>query len=336
MSCLGSGVACTVSPVKAHCGRLLLCGGHLGAAPVASALGLLLDRALGEPPDPVHPVVALGRGLGRLERHSYASSRLAGVAHLGLALASTGGMAVLGRRTLGPFVATTVSVATASAGTMLGNVALGVANDLQAGDLEAARGSLRSLVGRDPSTLDEGEIARAVVESVAENTVDAVTATLFWAAVGGSTGIWLHRTVNTLDAMVGHRSDRYRQFGWASARLDDVMNWIPARLSVLAVALGQPRRWRQVITIARRDGHKHPSPNGGMIEAAFAGALDLRLVGANNYGGVIEVRGPLGDGRPPTADDIVRAVKLSKRVAWTSLGLQVFLGWMIRRWPRCR
>ncbi len=297
---------------------------------LASGAGLVADRIVGEPPDPVHPVALLGRGLGQLEARTYAPSRQAGLIHLGISLTVSTGAASVGRRLLGPRAATAVSVATASAGTMLGDVALGVAADLERGDLDAARRSLRSLVGRDPSNLDEEEIARAVVESVAENTVDAVTATLFWASVGGSRAVWAHRCVNTLDAMVGHRSERYRDFGWASARLDDVVNWLPARLSVLAVAAAEPRRWRETIATARRDGHKHPSPNGGMIEAAFAGALGLRLVGANNYDGVVEVRGPLGDGRPPTTGDIARAVKLSRRVAWTALGIQAVLGQVVR------
>lgn len=293
------------------------------APPAALVLGLVYDRLLGEPPDPIHPVALLGRGLTALEARTYADDRSRGVLHLAIGLAA-GAVGAAGlRRVLGPAAATIFSVGTASAGTMLVEVATDVGDRLAADDVEGARTAVRTLVGRDPTALDENEIARAVVESVAENTVDAVTATLFWAAAAGPVGVWVHRCTNTLDAMVGHRSPRYRNFGWASARLDDGLNWLPARLTALAVAIAAPRRAGAVLSTVRRDGRSHPSPNGGMVEAAFAGALGIRLGGTNDYGGRIEVRGTLGDGRAPVPGDIARAVALAYRVSWVTAGLVV-------------
>jgi adenosylcobinamide-phosphate synthase len=188
-----------------------------------------------------------------------------------------------------------------------------VADLLDAGDLAGARQRVTHLVGRDPDSLDADGVARAAVESVAENTCDAVVAPLFWGALAGLPGLLGYRAVNTLDAMVGHRSTRYARFGWASARLDDVANAVPARMTAALTALaapavsGDPVR---ALRTAARDGRKHPSPNAGVSEAAFAGALALRLGGRNVYHGRVELRPVLGDGTTPTAADIRRANRL--------------------------
>jgi adenosylcobinamide-phosphate synthase len=188
---------------------------------------------------------------------------------------------------------------------------------LQSGDLDTARAALPSLCGRDPRGLDEKELARAVVESVAENTSDAVVAPLLWGAAAGLPGFLAYRAINTLDSMVGYRSPVYARFGWASARLDDVVNWAPARLTgvlagILAPVAGgrPPATWRAMC----RYGPRHPSPNAGRCEAAFAGALGVRLGGTNAYGGVAEERPCLGDGRAPELADIARAVRLSRAI----------------------
>ncbi|MDT4943250.1 MAG: adenosylcobinamide-phosphate synthase, partial [Pseudonocardiales bacterium] len=156
-------------------------------------------------------------------------------------------------------------------------------------------------------------VARAVVESVAENTCDAVVAPLFWGAVAGVPGLLGYRAVNTLDAMVGHRSPRHGRFGWAAARLDDLANVVPARLTAGLVALAAPAVGgdaRGALRVAARDGRNHPSPNSGVSEAAFAGALGLRLGGRNAYRNRVEHRPELGDGAPPTVADIGRANRL--------------------------
>jgi adenosylcobinamide-phosphate synthase len=176
--------------------------------------------------------------------------------------------------------------------------------------------------------LDAGGIARAVVESVAENTSDAVVGTLVYGALFGPAGVAAYRAANTLDAMVGHRSPRYAKFGWAAARLDDALGWPAARAGAgLTVLCGRApaRTWR----VLRRDGAAHPSPNAGRMEAAFAGALDLRLGGPLAYGGRAEQRPSLGDGRAPVAADIARANRLSSRVGAAALAASVAV-WSLR------
>jgi adenosylcobinamide-phosphate synthase len=192
-------------------------------------------------------------------------------------------------------------------GRSLRREARALADSLDAGDLADARRRLPNLAGRDPSTLDETELARATVESVAENTSDAEVAPLFWGAVAGLPGLVGYRAVNTLDAMIGHRNDRYAHFGTAAARADDVANVIPS-----------PGRTAWVWF---RDGHRHPSPNAGQCEAAMAGALEIRLGGSNVYFGQAEVRPRLGDGRAPGAGDIHRAARLSATVGASALAL---------------
>jgi adenosylcobinamide-phosphate synthase len=156
-------------------------------------------------------------------------------------------------------------------------------------------------------------LARACVESVAENASDAVVAPLFWGAVAGLPGLLGYRAANTLDAMVGHRSPRYRRFGWAAARLDDVLNWVPARLAGLLTAALGPDLVGSLRAV-RRDARVHPSPNAGVVEAAFAGALGLQFGGVNRYGDEVEDRGRLGSGRPPEPADIARTTALAGRV----------------------
>ncbi|WP_344130473.1 CobD/CbiB family cobalamin biosynthesis protein, partial [Luedemannella flava] len=214
-----------------------------------------------------------------------------------------------------------------------------MADALESRDLVAARRRLPHLCGRDPAGLDTGALARATVESVAENTSDAVVGPLVWGAVAGLPGLVGYRAVNTLDAMVGHRGPRYGRFGTASARADDAANLVPSRVTAaLTVAeslaeAGWPtnpeRTWW-------RDGHRHPSPNSGQCEAAAAGALGVRLGGRNVYAGRVEERPTLGDGRPPAVADIRRAARLSGLVGAGAAGLAVatLLTRAVLRWRR--
>ena len=219
-------------------------------------------------------------------------------------------------------------------GRSLGREASTLQGQLESGDLAAARVQLTHLVGRDTSQLDEGEIARATLESLAENTSDAVVAPLVWGAVGGIPGLLGYRAANTLDAMVGHRSPRYERFGWTSARLDDVLNLPGSRLSAaLATALaptvgGRPRA---AIGAWRRDARHHPSPNAGPVEAAFAGALNIQLGGVNTYAGRVEDRHTLGDGRAPSVTDLGRGATLARRVGLGALAVSVALAITARR-----
>jgi adenosylcobinamide-phosphate synthase len=191
-------------------------------------------------------------------------------------------------------------------------------------DLEGARRLLPSLCGRDPATLDAAGLTRATVESVAENTSDAQVAPLLWAAAGGVPAVLGYRAVNTLDAMVGHRSPQYARFGWAAARLDDAANYFAARVTAVLTVMcapvvgGSPLR---ALAAWRRDAGRHPSPNAGVVEAAFAGALGVRLGGPTQYHYELQIRPALGDGLPPTVADVRRAVRLSRAVQAATLVL---------------
>ena len=292
--------------------------------PLAAGLvaGVALDALLGDPRRG-HPVAAFGRAAAALEARDYADSRRRGAAHTAACvLAVTAPAVFLHRGTRGrpPWQATSAALAVwaVTGARSLHSEAERAWFSLQRRDLASARQILPSLCGRDPSDLDAIEIARAVIESVAENTSDAVVAPLLWGAVAGIPGLAAYRAVNTLDAMIGHRSARYLRFGWASARLDDVVNWIPARVTAALTAACAPLVTRAspvaVWRITHRDGGRHPSPNAGRCEAAFAAALGVRLGGTNVYGGMSETRPDLGDGRVPELDDIRRAVALSRAV----------------------
>lgn len=284
------------------------------------AVGLLAgtaaDALLGDPRRG-HPVAAFGSLADHLEQHMYADDRNAGIAYTAACVGGAVAAGALVEQTLGGRSGYPLAVAAATwtvlGGTSLRREATAVHEQLQAGQLNKARRQVRSLVGRDVSNADDSEIARATVESVAENLSDAVVAPLVWGALGGVPGLLGYRAVNTLDAMVGHRSPRYGRFGWAAARLDDVVNVVPARLTALLAALlsGRPR---EVFAVVRRDAGKHPSPNAGWCESAFAGALEIRLGGTNVYDGRVEHRPVMGDGKPAAPADIVRANVLAKRV----------------------
>jgi adenosylcobinamide-phosphate synthase len=279
----------------------------LAARALGAAGGILADAVLGEPPDRLHPVGRFGSAMVGLERRMWADDRARGAAYAGTGVLAAGVVGLLVRSTA---VATGVAVA----GRMLGEEAGKVAVPLMAGDLDAARAQLPALVGRRAAGLDATEVARATIESVAENTVDAVVAPVLWAVVAGAPGTLAYRAVNTLDAMVGHHTERYERFGWASARLDDLMNWVPARITAALIGLVRPASAREVLRIVRRDAPPHPSPNSGVAEAAFAAALGIRLGGVNRYGDRVENRGTLGDGRPAEAADIAESVRLLRDV----------------------
>jgi adenosylcobinamide-phosphate synthase len=275
--------------------------------PLGAAAGLALDRLLPEPPGTVHPVVLFGAVMTGLERRLHRDAKAAGFVHAlaGVALGLGAGAVVR---------STALATSSAVAGRALVATAGDVGRSLQVDDVERARELLPALVGRDPGGLGRDEIARAVVESVAENTVDAVVAPAFWGSVAGAPGALGYRGVNTLDSMVGHRSTRYANYGWASARLDDALAWLPARLTAALVALVRPRAARAVWLAVRHQAPAHPSPNAGVAEAAFAAALGLRLGGTNRYGDRVEERVALGTGRPAGVDDIGAAIRLSNDV----------------------
>ena len=304
----------------------------------ADALGLLagvaLDAVFGDPRRG-HPVAGFGRFAMAVQKHTYADSRRAGAVFTGLCVGLPVTVAVLAQRATrrrpvlrGVLVAGTTWAVLG--GRSLRREGAYLAGALERGDIAAARTRLPHLCGRDPSRLSEPELARAAVESIAENSSDAEVAPLIWGALAGLPGLVGYRAINTLDAMVGHRSPRYARFGTASARLDDVANLVPSRLTAGLTALaaplvgGSPSR---SVLMWRRDGRAHPSPNSGQCEAAFAGALGVRLGGTNVYAGRTERRPELGDGPPPGAADIRRAGRLSAAVGLATAILAVLLRW---------
>jgi adenosylcobinamide-phosphate synthase len=294
------------------------CGGR--AAGIAA--GYFADLLLGDP-QRGHPVALFGSGAAALEELTYADSRRAGLLHTGMLLGSLGVFGIAVERVAhlrGPgwtAAGTAAAAFVAIGGTSLGRTGHQMAGLLESGDLAGARLLLPSLCGRDPAALDAAGLARAALESVAENTSDAHVAPVLWAAVGGVPAVLVYRGANTLDAMIGNKSPRYARFGWAAARFDDAANFVAARMTALLVAVCAPlvggspagalRAWR-------RDAARHPSPNAGVVESAFAGALGVRLGGPTQYAHELEIRPTLGDGRAPEVADLARAVWLSRIV----------------------
>lgn len=294
-------------------------------------LGHLTDVAVADPARG-HPVAGFGWCAAALERLTYRDSKVAGVLHVGMLL---GGLGVLGAAAErgargGPALAAVTAAATwvTLGGATLARTGTRMADLLDAGDVEGARALLPSLCGRDPAALDADGLARAALESVAENTSDAHVAPLLWASVAGVPGVLMYRGVNTLDAMIGNKSPRYTRFGWAAARLDDIANYVAARLAGALVvacaplvggsAAGAVRAWR-------RDAARHPSPNAGVVEATFAGALGVRLGGPTQYRHELEIRPTLGDGLVPGIEDLRRSVRLSRVVQAAAAGAAVGL-----------
>jgi adenosylcobinamide-phosphate synthase len=280
---------------------------------VGVLVGYLADLALGDPKRG-HPVSVFGQAAARLERFTYRDSRIAGALHVGLLV---GALGLLGSALQGSIAATAAATWISLGGTSLARTGVSMAELLERGDIDGARRLLPSLCGRDPARLDGAGLTRAALESVAENTSDAEVAPLLWAAVGGVPAVLGYRGINTLDAMIGHRSPRYLRFGWAAARLDDLANFVAARATAALVVICAPlvggspsgavRAWR-------RDAARHPSPNAGVVEAAFAGALGVRLGGPTHYHHEVQIRPTLGDGGQPTVADLRRAVELSRVV----------------------
>jgi adenosylcobinamide-phosphate synthase len=283
-------------------------------------VALLADALIGEPPEATHPIVLMGRAISAFEGLvlAFKGERRLRLAGLFLAAALPMLSFVLARLVLclaPPKLRWLLEVgllSTALSMRGLARSALAVERGLAGSDLEAARTRVGELVGRDTERLPPGEVVRATVESIAENTSDGVVAPMMYGLLLGAPGALAYKAVNTLDSMVGHPQPPYKDLGWAPARLDDLANLLPARLTTLSVAVVSDRHLTTLAS-ARRYGPLTRSPNAGRVEAAFAGALDLRLGGANSYGGVLRQGPVLGSGHPPEATDITRAVSLMRR-----------------------
>lgn len=293
--------------------------------------GYLADLALSDP-ERGHPVALFGRAAAALEGVTYRDAKGAGALHVSLLVGAVTLVGAAASR-WGGLWATAAATWICLGGTSLARTGREMSGLLEGGDVEAGRRLLPSLCGRDPARLDATGLTRAALESVAENTSDAQVAPLLWATVGGAPAVLAYRGVNTLDSMIGHRSPRYLRFGWAAARLDDAANYIPARVTAALVVLCAPlvsgspsgawRAWRA-------DAARHPSPNAGVVEAAFAGALGVRLGGPTQYRHELQIRPTLGDGRPPEVADLRRAVALSRAVQAAAV-LLIALGVRSRR-----
>jgi len=293
---------------------------------------MMVDATFGDPPwlyrRMPHPVVLIGRAIDWLERrllrpdNEAATNRLAGVLLLALVLVVSAGAALAFKLFIGiaqwGWIAEGLVMGALLAQRSLVDHVRAVADGLRQGLTEARR-EVALIVGRDPDRLDAAGVGRAAVESLAENLSDGVVAPLFWGVVAGLPGMLAYKAINTLDSMVGHRNERYREFGWASARLDDLANFAPSRLTGLLLCLvgGTPRH---ALRIMRRDAPRHRSPNAGWPEAAMAAALDLRLAGPRVYAGQTVEDAWMGDGSAEAGPEAIeRAIALAWRVWWLLL-----------------
>lgn len=283
-------------------------------------LALLLDLTIGDPHWLPHPVVAVGHLIRRMDRglrRDWLNQRIAGVFLLLTIVISAAGTTWILLKVLDAllplagWIAAVLVSSTCLAARSLHKESSRVASALLAGDLPTARRYLSYIVGRDTDQLEEPEIWRAVVETVAENTSDGIIAPLFWLTIGGPVAAMAYKAVSTLDSMVGYRNRRYLQMGWASARMDDLLNYIPARISALLLIIAAPLAGCSASGAARitlRDRLKHQSPNSGHPEAAAAGALGVRLGGAASYSGVPSWKEYIGDALQPPDERAYRSM----------------------------
>ena len=309
--------------------------GFAGAMAVAVALDALLGWPGGLFARIGHPVIWLGALIDALDRRCNRTAdapwlrRVAGVAAALVVIVLAAALAWAAQATVAfgwsrmfllgiltwPFVALR----------SLHDHVAAVARPLEAGDIAAARTAVSMIVGRDPAQLDEAGIARAAIESLAENTSDGIVAPVFWGALFGLPGIVGYKAVNTLDSMIGHRTARHQSFGWAAARIDDLANFIPARLTGFLFALLSARPQAATACMAR-DARAHRSINAGWPEAAMAGALGVRLCGPRSYHGVLADEPWLNaSARDPAAADLISALKLYRRAMLLLGGLLVIL-----------
>lgn len=310
------------------------------------ALACALDAAVGDPRWFPHPVRWMGSVINWCDRFVYrlllspGKQRIAGLL-LAVGLPSAayeiGVLLIWLGDSIGPLWGSMVTVllawTTLAARDLIDHV-LSVQRALQSASLAEARAAIAKVVGRDTEEMAESDIVRATVETIAESTADGIIAPLLYLVIGGAPLALAYKAISTLDSMIGHMDERYRWFGWASARLDDAANFIPARITALLLVLSEgivARSWpamQRAWHILLRDGGEHPSPNSGHPEAAMAGALGVQLGGINRYDGLLVERPCLGDpDQPLTSDHIGRALRL---MFWTSLlGVLWGVGWLL-------
>lgn len=309
-------------------------------SPAGLLIGYILDFIIGDPEKLPHPVRWIGRlisaleGLLRKPESTQGRARAAGVvlALLTVSIVYAASLLVLYiSYEISPYLCFIISalfVWTGLSIKSLADEAKGVLKALEFGGIEAARTRLSRIVGRDTKDLSEAEVLRATVETVAENTSDGVIAPLFYLAIGGPALMMAYKAINTLDSMVGYKNVKYKDFGWFSARLDDAANYIPARLSgfmAITASFILGYNWKGSARMMLRDGRKHPSPNSGVPEAAFAGALGLQLGGGSSYGGVLSVKPHIGEAsRAFEPSSVTDSISLMRVSAFLMLVLALF------------
>lgn len=314
---------------------------------LAITLAFFIDAIVGDPPNWPHPVRWMGNLIGRLDRswNNGEHRKVKGVAMLVTVLFVVFIITLLATlffywiHPIAGVLFEGIIISTTIAQKSLKAAALEVYEPLMQQNWSEARLKLSYIVGRDTDQLDEAELTRGTVETVAENTSDGVTAPLFWALIGGAPLAIVYRAINTCDSMVGYKNEKYGQFGWASARLDDVANWIPSRLTGILMLIGtQPEllSYREAWSILFRDAKKHPSPNSGWCEAGCAVILGIQLGGINYYKGKISDRARMGDAIVPLqADHIVQANAIMNRTVllfllclWIGgIGIDMAISW---------
>ena len=284
---------------------------------------LLLDAALGEPRR-YHPLVGFGRLAQAVEQRLYGDSLIRGAVAITILLLP---LVVITMMISIHWFVEVILLYLALGWKSLGEHANRVVTALQANNLIIARQRVGDMVSRDTTTLNESDVAKATVESVLENGNDAVFGALFWFVVAGAPGVVLFRLSNTLDAMWGYRTQRYLRFGWAAARLDDLLNYIPARLTALSYAL--VGNYSRAMRCWRHQGSGWKSPNAGPVMAAGAGSIDVQLGGTATYQGTQQQRPPLGEGDPPTTEHIGAALQLIKRALLLWVIVLLLGGWFV-------
>lgn len=309
--------------------------------PIILIAGYALDLLIGDPEKFPHPVRWIGNLIRTLEgrlrnaAHSPLAQRVAGTV---MALVVAGSVYAIAAALIyysykfaqPLFYIISVYIVWASLSIKsLGQEAKAVLSALNEGGLEGGRKRLSRIVGRDTDKLSQDGVLKAAVETVSENTSDGVVAPLFYFAIGGPALMLAYKAVNTLDSMVGYKNDKYRDFGWFSARLDDAANFIPSRLTgalIVSVSFILGYNWRRSLTVLIRDGRNHPSPNSGMPEAAVAGALGLKLGGGSFYGGVFSEKPSIGDGQGPLDEAaVLSSIRIMRFVAFSMFAFAFFI-----------
>lgn len=309
---------------------------------ISSIIAYIIDRLIGDLRSIPHPVIIIGKCITLLEKMiritTIKNLKAVGILFPVIIVGGTF-LIVTFLLELLTFIHPLVSIlvqilliSTTIATKGLADAALGIHHLLANKNLEQARSSLSMIVGRDTEHLDEGEITRGTIETVAENIVDAIISPLFFALIGGAPLAMAYRATNTLDSMIGYKNDKYKDLGWASARFDDVLNYIPARITGLLLIISSA--WlrldvKNAYKIMKRDAKLHPSPNSGIPESAVAGVLQIQLGGTNYYQGIASNRAKMGDlHRRPIPDDILMTIKLMKVSSSFFIGM-ILLGVLV-------